>query len=418
MDFERRTVDKRPPVIDEKAFDNAFGRWADELDPFCEGAKVGVMATLMSAFSAYIGKGVRVKTKFGSMPLSAWFVLVGESGLGRKGATARAAVPVIQQAFKAWAARNVVEGQPATGLGMMELLSERDGGPTWVLEEEMDTFIQNAKNDRKVGTYLRKAWDGQAIGHKTSKVDITLEEPHMALVGHVQPKNWGAISGSKDATGGTYNRFLALYVEQSKTVPFFYGPDPTDAIQRVSEDLRSVGTLISEMGSIVTMPEALSQRFEEHHRPICESLTKGNAELSQMCERALAYLVRVSALYALADLREEISEGDLDAALELVRYSVESVRHVLPDMGGESLPQKILSAVQRRHREKGIFPDLPDISLSEVWDEIGRNYKSDQVNAALRELPQITRYEGKSTGGRRPTRLKLNAETDREEVTA
>ena len=31
----------------------------------------------------------------------------------------------------------------------------------------MDTFITNARRDAKVGVYLRKAWDGQTIGHKT-----------------------------------------------------------------------------------------------------------------------------------------------------------------------------------------------------------------------------------------------------------
>lgn len=409
--------DKRvPPSIDEAAFANPFGLLADELDPYCEGSKVGVMATLISAYSAYIGPEVRVETGRGTSPLSAWFVLVGKSGVGRKGATARIAMPVVKGAFKGWAGEHVVHGIPATGLGMMTELSEHGENPVFVLEEEMDTFINNAKRDVKVGVYLRKSWDGETLAHKTAKADFKIDNPHLAFVGHVQPKNWGAITGSKDATGGTYNRFLAIYVEKSKTVPVFNGPDPKEAIKHAAEMLFEMAFWAREKQPLVKVPAEVAERFEEHHRPICEGLTEDNEQLSEMAERALAYLVRISALYALADQRDEISVADLDSALALIKYSVESVKYVLPETGPVSIEQKIIAAL-----ENNICPDsmeLLPLSMTEVWDVVGRNVKRTAILTAIKNCPRIRRFKGQSSGGRPPIFLELKDDGNEEEDAA
>lgn len=402
---ERRSMSDNKPLIDAVAFDNPFGRLADVLDPYCEGAKAGVMVSLLSAFSGYIGPDTRVETGRGTSPLASWFVLVGISGRGRKGATARIAVPVIKEAFNKWAPRNVVKGIPATGLGMMTELLEHEGDPMFVLEEEMDTFISNAKRDTKVGVYLRKSWDGETIAHKTAKADMIVDSPHFGFVGHVQPKNWGAITGSSDASGGTYNRFLAIYVEQSKTVPVFGGPDPRPAIEKAAKVLRGMGAWGKETG-LVRVPAEVADRFEAHHRPVCEGLTDGNELLAEMAERALGYLIRISALYALADQRDEVSVEDMDSALALVKYAVESVRYVLPEMGGESLASKIQRALEI-HGE---------LTKADIWDVVGRNVANAEIMEALHQIPGLIVTKGKSTGGRPPSVFRLENALDLAEL--
>lgn len=384
------------PLLHSKALANPFGRWAEQLSPYTEGSTVGVMATLISAFSGYVGPQVRVQMGAGSMPLSTWFVLVGQTGKGRKGATWRVTQPVITKAFKSWAASNIVAGVPATGLGLAAVLEE-SSGPLFVLEQEGDAFIDASKKGVKIGEYLRKAWDGAEIKHKTSQSDILIEDPHFGFVMHVQPSNWAKISGSRDATGGTFNRFAPLWVEQSKTVPLFGGPDATETFEEVAKLLRTAATNAKESTELVTVPDELAKRFEEHHRPAAEGLTNGSEELAQMAERALAYLVRFAALFSLADHRDEISEHDLDSALELVRYMVESVRYVIPQAGGESLASKIDQAVTA----------FGEITSGELFDIVGRNTKKHEIMAALAALPHIETTQGESTGGRRPTIYRL-----------
>jgi hypothetical protein len=67
--------------------------------------------------------------------------------------------------------------------------------------------------------------------------------------------------------------------------------------------------------------------------------------MEQFAARAADYVWRLSALYALADQRDEISTGDLQAAVSLVTYMCDSVTHLTPELSGgqsqESLALKI-----------------------------------------------------------------------------
>ncbi|WP_214103868.1 hypothetical protein [Acrocarpospora catenulata] len=155
------------PVISPEAFHGLFGEITNALDPYTEGAKVGVMMSLMSAYSAYIGHGPTVETGKGSSPLALWSVLVGVSGKGRKGTATGMAMRVVEAAFASFAENSVVDGLPATGLGLITELADRAEGtlatPVLFVEEEGDALLSNARRDAKVGVYLRKAFDAQTI---------------------------------------------------------------------------------------------------------------------------------------------------------------------------------------------------------------------------------------------------------------
>jgi hypothetical protein len=395
------------PTPDEAMFSGPLGEIVKALDPYTEGSRVGVLGSLISAFSANLGHNVKVQASKGLTPLSVWTVLVGVTGQGRKGTATNIAMRVVESAFAHWADHNVVDGCPATGLGFIgtiaERAEERAATPMLFIEEELDAFISNCRRDARIGTYLRKAWDGSDLAHKTSQADIRVKKTHVGFIGHVQPKNWGAISGSKDATGGTWNRFLPLAVERSKVIPVFSADDPTEVIREQGKKLRGIASLARDV-DVVTVSKDTADIFEKKHRPACEALISGNEELAQMSERALAYLVRLAALYALADIRDVIEVADFDAALALIKYSVETVVNVLPEAGGDRLATKIADAV----REAG------EVSRNELRDYVGYNVSQKDINQALLCIPQIQQIKGKSTGGRPPVYLRWIENEDEE----
>lgn len=396
------------PDVDPAMHTGPLGEITAALDEHTEGSREGVAVSLLAGFSAYLGHGTKVQTGKGLSPLSFWPVLVGITGQGRKGTATGIAVKVIESAFKTWADTNIVPTLPATGLGFIGELADRldddlKGRPVMFIEEEMDNFISNAKRDTRVGTMLRKAWDGSDLRHKTAKEDLKVQNPHVSVIGHAQPKNWGAISGSKDAQGGTYNRFIPIAVTRSKTLPVFGGVDPTEHIREQARRLRGIATWAREV-DVVTVSADVAEVFEAKHRPACESLITGNEELAQMCERAMAYLVRLAALYALLDSRDEISVQDFDAALALVKYSVETVAIVLPLAGGDRITTKIMEALER-HEE---------LTTSELWDAVGRNVSRREISNALLALPQVQATTRPSTGGRPPVVYTLITEETEE----
>jgi hypothetical protein len=395
---DRKSTMKKPDA-DEAIFSGPLGEMTKRLDPYTEGDPMGVHMTLIAAFSAKLGKYTRVQTGKGLSSLSIWPVLVGHTGVGRKGTATDHAMKVVAKAFPSFADK-VLYTVPATGLGFMQVVEEhvQDGSmhPLLAIEEEMDAFISNAKKDTRIGTVLRKAWDGSDLRHRTSKDDIKVTDVHLAIVGHVQPKNWGAISGSKDATGGTYNRFLPIAVERSKVIPVFSTEDTSELVGELAKGFRMMTVFAMDVPVVSVSPD-VAKVFEEKHRPACEALTAGNEDLAQMSERAMAYMVRLAAIYALADRRDTIAERDFDAALSIVKYSVETVAAVIPEVGGDRLVTKIAQFV----KEHG------PVTKTEVRVHVGKHVETAEVDRALLALPQIQKTKAAPNGklGRRPEML-------------
>jgi hypothetical protein len=386
------------PVISNEAFHGLFGRITDALDPYTEGSKVGVMVSLMSAYSAYVGYGPTVETGKGSSPLALWGVLVGRSGVGRKGTATGIARRVIESAFATFAEESVVEGLPATGLGFITELADRAEGtlanPVWFIEEEGDALLSNARRDAKVGVYLRKAFDAQTIAHKTKVDDLRVRRPHLGLIMHVQPRNWAAVAGGKDATGGTWNRLLPVWVQQSKTLPVFESSDAHEAIRQAARALRQAGDYARQVDT-VTVPGHVAHVFEAKHRPIVEAMISTEA-MSQYAERAMAYMIRLAGLFALSERRDEISERDFDAALALVCYSIETIAYVLPE--AEASEEASLAVkVENFVREAGDAGR----TATEIYRAL--NIKAADLREIVAQLDTIEVVKGhsaKGTGGR------------------
>lgn len=332
---------KGRPYPSPEVYHSVFGKIAEGLDPHTEADPIGVMVSLMAAFSAYIGRGPRIKGRGKSMPLMFWPVLIGLTGLGRKGTATNLAYEVFSHAlpqpnaeydFYKFTAANWTVGFGSTGIGFMETLrdSTDDGGnirPQLFVQEEMDDFIRALKKDPRLGANIRKAWDGTALWYKTGKDEIRIPNPHMAFVGHAQPTNWGKTRGSADATGGTYNRFIPFYVHQSKSLSTFAEEGEED----ITPHLRRFGNMLWRVADMATrvntvnVPREVARAFDSIHKPRIMRLTAGNAELSEFSERGLAYVMRMATLYALGDGRDTLTKRDFDAATAMIEYSVASV---------------------------------------------------------------------------------------------
>jgi hypothetical protein len=380
-------------------FTGPLGKMVNELDAYTEGSKVGVLVSLLSGFSVAVGNLPTVATAKGPQPLSFWPVLVGPTGVGRKGTATGIAMKVVATGLANFNEHNVVYGCPATGLGFAGELAERAirgiAAPVLFIEEEMDTFISNSKRDSKIGTYLRKGWDGQPITHRTSQTDLTIKQPHVGIIGHIQPKNWGAISGSKDATGGTYNRFFPVWVVQSKKLPVFAQANPSEVIVKLGNRFRSMVNFAQEVTDLA-VPEGVAKVFEGKHREICDGMTTGNEELGQYTERAMAYMIRLAGLYALADKRTELKVVDFDAGLALVQYMVETVTFTLPEAesDGSDIPARIIAYV-REAGEAGV-------TSTEVARKFQR-VRAAEIRAIVEACEQIKTSRMRSEGGRPAT---------------
>lgn len=348
------------PVPEDAVFNNAFGRLTKPLDPHTEAHRVAVMASFMSIFSGYLGNRPYIKAGRNNMPLAFWTIICGPTGKGRKGTATNLAMEIADMAIPSFTNGQIQYGIDS-GLGLIQELHSRivSGSPhpepLCFYEEEFSKVLDAAKKDRRFGATMTKLWDGKTIMHKTAKETYIVPKPHGSFITHVQPKLLRDVRKSKDAAGGTYNRFVVLWSQKSKSIPTF---EESDEYNGVIADAVRTFRKMCETGSNLTevrVSKSLGQKFDRHHRPIMDELISVNEEIAEFGERAVAYLLRIAALYALAEGLEWVKESHFDSALALMRYSISSLEYVLSGdstFGGRTpLAEKVAATV----KEHGIM---------------------------------------------------------------
>lgn len=171
--------------------------------------------------------------------------------------------------------------------------------------------------------------------------------------------------------------------------------------------------------------------FETHHRPIVEAMTSESEELSAYTERAMSYMIRIAALFALADKRTQIGAADLSAALALVSYSVESVKYVLIEAGTGGIDGAEMKPVGHKGYPKEADPELVEkilqfvkaaggegrtkLAISEMFP--GPAQARENAIAASMENGLIRRFALPSTGGR-PTHVHIYSGPSEEAASA
>lgn len=189
-------------------------------------------------------------------PLLIWPLLFGRTSTGRKGeawSTARRLLAAIDAVF---AATNIETGM-SSGEGLVERIkdvaaedpdddkgrrkAEWPGTPDkrlLVVEPEFGAVMARAKREGKtLASVMREAWDGRALAVLTKKRSRA-STSHIAVISHVTPKEFRIRRAEADLAGGSYNRFLPVFVERSKSIPIGEGIAETD-LRTLAATLRS-----------------------------------------------------------------------------------------------------------------------------------------------------------------------------------
>ncbi len=393
-----------PPSPDPAAFDCALGEYVGRLEPTTEADPVGILGTLVSATSAMVGPGPHVAIGDSRHPLTIWSLLCGRTAAGRKGTAEAVARRVLTDAEPFFMKGNIMSGlSSAEGL-ITALADDDEEGPAdpeadkrrLVLEPEFGVVLARARREgNALAQVLREAWDGRDLRVQT-KVPLIATAPHLAVNGHISPEEFRARVSQRDVAGGSYNRFLLLYVERSKRLPDGGGADH-EAVREMSHDLRRRLGHARRIGEVRRAGAAA-----EYWRHLYNALVdlEDDVIVSDWVARCIPYVMRLAALYAVLDGTAEVQEHHLRAASALVRYAMDSVRYVV--QGGEAQPRSDTGYVSKLIKQAG--PD--GINRSALNKAFASRGDAAALDAALTEvlaLPGFVSREVK-TGGR-PSRF-------------
>jgi hypothetical protein len=395
------------PVVDPRAYAGLLGEIVAAAAPTTEADPVGIYATLLAGTGALIGSGPHVQVGNTRHPLLVWPLLLGRTGSGRKGETAETAELFLLLSSKEYS--GLRETGLSSGEGLIEHIRDSDpdnpkdeGGTTdkrlVMIEPEFSTVMARAKREGStLAGVLREAWSGKPLG-VLNRRKLKASSSHIAIIGHVAPREFRLRLADADLAGGTFNRFLPLWVERARRIPIPEGIDP-ETCSGLAKRLGDAMVEANRISRIQLDRQATTLWVDE----LYDELTASDDEDQQWTEftrRAAPYCLRIAALTAALDGRRLIGESDLAAAGALVRYAIASARYVLDDQLGDPRLDRLARAVGAAGPE--------GLSRSEISGLFSRNLPADQLDVLLGELlatGDYERFEAK-TGGRTATRYR------------
>lgn len=411
------------PVRDPAMFHGLLGEIVDATDPHTEADPVGVLVALLAGVGALVGPSPHVMVGPTRHPLLIWPLIFGATSSGRKGEALAAARQYLRVASTDF------DGISAGGLSSGEGLIARIKDPEevdeskgfsqspgtsdkrlLVTEPEFAAVMARAKREgNTLAAILREAWDGGRLGVLT-KTHVKASSSHISILGQITPKEFRLRLVEADLAGGTYNRFLPVYVSRSKLLPL-PKPVPQATLKALSEKLNAAIVKASRIAEIGLDHAAETLWSTELYFEFAGDDDE-DAAWTDFAQRAAPYCRRVAALYAALDDRREVNEGDMIAAAALVRYSVESAQYVLSRTSGDTRLDKIGRAVA-----EAVNAGRVGATRTEISGLFGRNLPAPVLDELIDQLVSSGKYMKVTipTGGRSATGLAPVSTTNQQE---
>lgn len=258
-----------------------------------------------------------------------------------------------------------------------------------VFESEFVNVLHQGKRDgNTLSAALRDAWDGVSIKPATKAATVGVTDPHISIMGAVTPSELRSCMASRELTNGFANRFMMVFAERGRMVPF---PEatPQHEVEALAGEVAAVFKLagadrwVDKDTTRVGMSPEARALYERLYRSDLNSEVGGPA-VAPLLERRAPVLLRIALILALTDHQNEIGADHIRAAHAWVWYWVETVLFVFAEAADEEASREVNDTAAR------IVEFLKSRGQATRW-EVSRDCfkghaKKDQIDAALDEL--------------------------------
>ncbi len=386
-----------------------IGEFMSRVELETEAHPVALGMQFLVAFGNCIGRNPHAvvgRTRHG---VNLFGLVVGNTGRGRKGTGGDIVVDAVGFADPYWAGHcrspNLVSGE-----GVIDALRDRieiykpvkNGAPGEFESVVVDPGVEDKRliivcpefvaalnaskrENATLSQTLREAWDGKTLRTMAKNSARTATDPHLSIVGHVTRQELLRAMREADIYGGLFNRFIFVLSDRARELPHGgnlddLGPMPQVVKKRI-EDARTVGRM--------RRSEAADRLWErEYHRL---TNVQGPEIIAAVLSRGEAQVLRLSMIMALAAGRATIEVDDLEAALDLWRYSEASARGVF-NGGEDRVFTRALELIQAE----------PGVTRSAIHSKLGWRVPAPELVAALSRIKAAGLADCRAikTGGR------------------
>lgn len=361
-----------------EAFPGILGRIVRALDPWTDADPMGMLTTAISKAAVMLEGRAKVFMggKYRSPQVNTF--LFGDSAIGAKGTSNAYTDMIFNLAFPDWGKRHLMVGAPSSGVGLVkrianmavaanhiiptdelepELWEEAEkhpikylmpSFPVLVYEEEFAKVLQRAKMDDTYEPTIRTMWQGGDVTAKISaNATATLVSPVTSWVVHITPDEFLAKLGRASLAGGTFNRFVILYVKRTRELAW-EDPVPDEILTPLAEELRDrINWALTkawdegDKDCRMEYSEAYKEYYINYVHPPYNAMLNGEKSMRQFAGRARDYVKLLSAIFAILDYRTVIEPRDLEAAKAIMDYSLESIPIIQQELGEKTADRRV-----------------------------------------------------------------------------
>ncbi|MGI9074288.1 MAG: DUF3987 domain-containing protein [Bryobacteraceae bacterium] len=393
------SVRVKPAAIAEAALHGITGDLVRLLMPHTESGLPSILVQFLAAVGLYIGRTGYYQAEGDRHHTNLFTVIVGNTSKGRKGTSwgqIRRLFRLVDEDFTThitsgistgegiiWAARDEIREQHAVKekgrvVGYEEVIADPGISDKRLLvqEPEFARVLKNAQRDsNNASAVIREAWDSGTLNILTKTKSARATGAHIGIIAHITAEELTRLLTNTEAANGFANRFLWVFTERSKELPFGGSLEDNDLLP-IAARLRDVRVHAQGVGRI-NFDRKAAAAWERVYGP----LSAGKPGLlGAVVARAEPQVMRIATLYALLDHDNVIRLCHLQAALAVWDYAEASAQYIFGDALGDDTADSILSYL-RSVRTVGA-------TRTEINNLFNRNKNSNEISRALAVLSE------------------------------
>src|SRR3954464_15243759 len=224
--------DEWPAPPGRAAYHGLAGQVIDTIAPHTEADPVALLAQLLVAFGAAVGRGAWFAVEATRHHANEFLILVGDSAKARKGSSWDHIRRLHDTADPTLAKRTLTGLSSGEGL----IWAVRDPTPEdpgvldrrlLVVEPEFASVLKTASRDiSTLSPTLRSAWDARPLAILTRGAPAHATEAHVAVIGHITSIELQHHVAAVELANGLLNRVLMVACRRVRLLPDGGHPDP------------------------------------------------------------------------------------------------------------------------------------------------------------------------------------------------
>jgi hypothetical protein len=343
-----------PIPISDAGYHGPIGDYTHRIAAESEGDPSAILVQTLVCFGNAAGRNPHFRVEDTRHGLNLNVVVVGDTSLARKGTSFDRAFAPVAAADPQWGDRNNSDGGLSSAEGLISAVQDNpDGGESdkrllAMMGEFGETLRKMSREANTLSATLRNAWDCKTLQVRTRHNPLLATGAHVSVIGHITHVELHEVLTTASVMNGFANRFLWVMAKRSRNLPFGGNARVEDMPELVNAFRRAL-LWAQDKPRQIEFNKAAAERWPKLYEQLAWTEADG---LGPVLDRGPAQVRRLALVYAVADRSASVTTKHLHAAVEVWRYSHESVAYLFADVPSDAIDALIDRVLGRREVEE------------------------------------------------------------------